>query len=205
MHGLPEYPPNCLLMLRIIWFGLCICLMNVRVGLAQDCRLKVEDLTPIIQRYNPFFIQHTWDPSGQIEMARMGEERLLMITQDGCIRHHITFNLIIEDKICRGDKAFWVEEVQNFLHKAYWEQEDYTLFGQEFDTTFAQKFDMYGFGRGFNFPIGTRNFICQVDYEPGKGGRIRIEMVVYVFKEQVRTQPEPNDDAQARQGNPRNR
>lgn len=181
-------------MIRVICVvGLVMLSLDVQ-GQGRDCRLDLDELSPIIRRYNPFFAQHTWDKQGQIEMARMGSHRLLMITQDGCIRHHFTFNLILDDEVCQPGLRFWIEEVRSFMHKTYWEQAEYDQFGTQFDTLFAQKLNMYGLGESFNFPIGTRNFICQVEYQPGKGGRVRVEMVVYLFKEQVRTQVPTSPD-----------
>ncbi|MEO0900146.1 MAG: hypothetical protein AAFY71_27290 [Bacteroidota bacterium] len=154
----------------------------------EDCRLKVADLKPVIKRLNPFFANHTWDRSGQIEMAKMGENRLIMITQDGCKRHHTRFSLIIEPNSTQKDMAFWITESESFLHKVYWKNQDYDRFGRAFNKTFAEKLNMYGFGQQFNFPLGTRNFICQVDNHPERGGRITIEMVTFIFKEKVQSQ-----------------
>ncbi|MEL6135154.1 MAG: hypothetical protein AAFR59_17490, partial [Bacteroidota bacterium] len=83
----------------------------------EGCRLKAEDLAPVIQRYNPFFTNHTWDPSGQIEMAQMGEGRILMIAQDGCKRHHTTFTLFLNAEISPKSLDSWIEEVKSLFFK----------------------------------------------------------------------------------------
>ncbi|MEZ4828186.1 MAG: hypothetical protein R3C61_18155 [Bacteroidia bacterium] len=153
----------------------------------EDCRLKPEELKPLIKRFNPYFSNHTWNAQSQIEMARIGDSRLVMITQDGCIRHHITFNLIIDPKAVNLSREFWLNEVRMLMHHVFWEQPEYDSFGPEFEAAFADKFSIYGLNDPFNFPIGMRNFICELRYDPQKGGKVTIEMVVFIFKEKVET------------------
>lgn len=173
-----------LLMVHI--FCCTMLLMGTSLTWAQgDCRLKVEDLAPIIQRYNPFFTNHTWDASGQIEMARMGEGRILMIAQDGCKRHHTTFTLFLDPSSMPNDLNSWVEEVKSLFFKIYWENADYQIFGAGFEEGFDEKVRMYGLNNQFNFPLATRNFICTIASQQGKGSQIRIEMVEFIFKEKV--------------------
>ncbi|MCI4666953.1 MAG: hypothetical protein MRZ79_02250 [Bacteroidia bacterium] len=163
----------------------CMGLMNAFAQEKEECRLKVEDLKPIIQRLNPFFANHTWDNKGQIEMAQMGEKRLILITQDGCKRHHTRFSLLIDASELKEGNTFWIKEAENLLHKVYWENPDYSQFGMAFNEKFTEKFAMYGLGKQFNFPLGTRNFICRIDKDSERGGRITIEMVTFIFKEKV--------------------
>ena len=154
----------------------------------SNCRLKPEDLKPVIQRFNPFFSNHTWDAKSQIEMARMGDDRLIIITQDGCKRHHTTFNMMVDRKVATDNKDFWISEMQSMMHKFFWETNAYEAFEKDFETNFIRKFSTYGPNNQFNFPIGTRNFICEVNYSPERGGKITIEMVSFIFKERVRTE-----------------
>lgn len=164
----------------------------------EDCRLKPEDLKPLIRRFNPFFTNHTWNAQSQIEMARMGDDRLVMITQEGCIRHHITFNLIIDPKVINLNREFWLNEVRSLMHNVFWEQPEYASFGPEFEAAFTDKFSIHGLNDSFNFPIGLRNFICELRYDPQKGGKITIEMVVFLFKEKMENKriaaPNAQDD-----------
>ncbi|MEO0585845.1 MAG: hypothetical protein AAF135_26785, partial [Bacteroidota bacterium] len=47
-----------LLIVYLLCFAMAL-LMGTGLTWAQgDCRLKVEDLSPVIQRYNPFFTNH---------------------------------------------------------------------------------------------------------------------------------------------------
>lgn len=48
---------NIILLLGILLLGIYEPVM----GQKEDCRLKLEDLKPVIQRLNPFFANHTWD------------------------------------------------------------------------------------------------------------------------------------------------
>ncbi|MDX2248783.1 MAG: hypothetical protein SF052_18495 [Bacteroidia bacterium] len=164
----------------------------------EDCRLKPEDMKPLIQRYNPFFSNHTWNAASQIEMARMGEDRLILITQEGCIRHHITFTLIIDPEVVKPNREFWMNEVRSFMHNVHWEQPEYSTFGADFETVFANRFSTHGLNDSFNFPIGSRNFICELIFDPEKGGKITIEMVNFIFKEKLDNKrlaaPSENDD-----------
>lgn len=181
-----------------------ICVLSIGVSSVvygqsnQECRLKPEELEPIIARFNPFFGDHTWDHANQMEMARLGRGRLLVITQDGCKRHHTTFTLILDVVEVQMEQEFWIKEVKSLLHKVYWNQDEYESFGKSFEELFENKFQMYGLNRRFNFPIGTRNFICELLYDPKRGARINVEMVTFIFKETILERrkgiPEDQDD-----------
>ena len=151
----------------------------------DDCRLKLDELKPVIQRFNPFFSHHKWNLNKRLEMARMGAHRLLIISQSGCKRHHFNFNLLIDNDIVQQTDSFWINEVKSLMHKIYFEQSEYDLYRATFEETFEEKYRMYGLGGSFNFPLGTRNFICQLRYDEEKGGQVAIEMVQYLFKDKV--------------------
>ncbi|WNJ15973.1 hypothetical protein [Pontibacter sp. G13] len=163
---------------------------------AQDCRLDPATLKPVIQRFNPFFSDHRWDGETQMELARMGKDRLLIITQDGCKRHHTTFSLIISPNQVESSADFWITEVESMMQKVYWQQLDYQQMQPDFERIFAQKFRAHGLNNQFNFPIGTRNFVCELGYDEHRGARIRLEMVSFLFKEKVleRDQGVPSED-----------
>lgn len=172
----------------------------------EDCRLKIEDIKPLIERFNPFFSNHVYKANQQTELARMGKHRLLVVKQSGCKRHHINFNLFIDPSVEPYGKGFWIAEAKSMLHKVFHEDPDYTRLGPEFDRLFEEKFNMYGMGRKFNFPIGTRNFICQVIHDEEKGGQVAIEMVSYIFKERIEVKrkgisPKEDDGWKATDGN----
>ncbi|MEM6800438.1 MAG: hypothetical protein AAF696_03485 [Bacteroidota bacterium] len=147
--------------------------------------MKKENIKPLIERFNPYFSNHIYKSTTQTELAKMGKHRLLVVKQSGCKRHHINFNLLIEADAVIDDKEFWIAEAKALLHKVFYKGSDYARLGPKFDKLFEEKFKMYGMKRKFNFPIGTRNFICQVVNDPEKGGQIAIEMVSYIFRERV--------------------
>ena len=153
---------------------------------SSDCRVKTEDLKPLIQRFNPFFANHKWNNATRMEVASLGEHRLLMIRQDGCKRYHTTFTLVIDQSQVKRENSFWIDEVKSMMHKVFFEQEtSYQEYGKPFEALFEEKFIRSGFNSAFNFPVGTRNFICNVNYHPEKEGRIHIEVVEYIFSEKV--------------------
>jgi len=186
----------------MIRFGLlCLTFFYLSPLQAQnrdDCRLDLENLKPVIERYNPFFGDHKWNSQSRIEMARIDNHRLLVITQDGCLRHHIRFGLLIDAKLVKDETDFWTQEASAMLHKVYFENEAYSSFAAGFESAFRQKISSYGVNQTFNFPVGGRTFICQVINDPTRGARISIEMVTFVFKETVQTQrrgiPATEDD-----------
>ncbi|MFK7923650.1 MAG: hypothetical protein AB8H47_16955 [Bacteroidia bacterium] len=175
-----------------------LCLSLLSAQNRDDCRLDLDNLKPIIERYNPFFGDHKWNAQSRIEMARIDNHRLLVITQDGCLRHHIRFGLLIDASLVKDEPSFWTEEAISMLHKVYFEREEYASFAQGFEEAFKQKISSYGVNQSFNFPVGGRTFICQVINDPTRGARISIEMVIFVFKETVKTQqrgiPTAEDD-----------
>ena len=65
-------------------------LLSASAANAQgDCRMALKDIRPIIDRYNPFFTDHTWEDRAKTETARLDPMRLLIIRQKACLRHHI--------------------------------------------------------------------------------------------------------------------
>lgn len=133
-----------------------------------------------------------------MELARMGSERLLMITQDGCKRHHVVFTLVVDNRVIEEEPQFWINETSLMMRKVFHERDEYLEFGGQFEDLFSEKFLIYGIGRRFNFPIGTRNFVCEVIHQPGQGARIVVEVVEYIFKDEEtvadRETPSKDDD-----------
>jgi hypothetical protein len=163
-----------------------------------DCRLDPNTLEPLVLRFNPYFADHKWDQTAQMEMGRLDAHRLLVITQEGCKRHHTKFTLMVDPEVAKNYYPFWVEEITSMMEKVYWERAEYERFRVEFEQVFEEKFLYHGFNTPFNFPIGSRNFICSVYFHPERGGRISIEMVRFIFKEEIESRsrqiaPEEDD------------
>ena len=191
----------------ILLTGLIACMLSVAPLLAQDpdCRLVLDSLQPVIVRFNPYFANHQWSQENRMELARMGTERLLMITQDGCKRHHTVLTLVLDPSAARPEAAFWQEETLGLMDKVFYQNPAYQEFRQPFEEAFVEKYALYGTGRRFNFPVGTRNFICELLYQPGQGGRITVEMVEYIFKDEAtqRQAPQPDEHDDGWLGNER--
>lgn len=178
---------------------LFICIMGISFFSTQaqsDCRLELEQLTPIIERYNPFFGDHKWIPKTRMELATLDNSRIVIITQDGCKRHHIHIDLIIDARAVVPVDSFWISEVKGLLHKVYFDQITYKSFQSTFEEQFESHFLRYGMNEEFNFPIGTRNAICQVKYDKEYGAKISIELVEFIFKEKIQKQEQGISKAQ---------
>ncbi|MEM6262436.1 MAG: hypothetical protein AAGI38_08010 [Bacteroidota bacterium] len=182
---------------------LLLCFGGSLLMAQSDCRLKPEDIQPVIAAFNPFFTDHHWNSRDKLERARLDEDRIVVIRQRGCIRHHITFTLILRDRAIRPGTDFWIKETLRMMYAIYFEDAQYGLFQDEWEKVFAEKFQQYGLGNQFNFPLGTRNFVCRAIYEPGKGGQVTVELVKYLFKETVKQPgiPPEQDDGWFRAAN----
>jgi len=181
----------------LVVVGFCLSLLSLQGQARSDCRLDLENLEPLVRRFNPYFADHKWDKTAQMEMAKLDENRLLVITQDGCKRHHTKFTLVVNPEVARNFYPFWTAELISMMEKVYWERNEYETFRAEFERTFQEKFNYYGFNSAFNFPVGSRNFICAVYYHPERGGRLSVEMVRFIFKETIDTrsrQIDPKED-----------
>ncbi len=165
-------------------------------GQQADCRIQKEDLKPVIAAYNPFFTDHHWDDFKKWERAQLGRGRRLVISQTGCKRHHISILLLIKPEEINPKPSFWVEETQALMHAIYFEDPTYALYRTEFEEAFKENFLRNGTNQKFNFPLGSRNFVCEILYEPGGGANIRIEQVQYIFAEKIMQKgiPRAEDD-----------
>ncbi|MDX1906595.1 MAG: hypothetical protein SF053_06125 [Bacteroidia bacterium] len=154
-----------------------------------DCRILPEDMHPLIQRYNPFVAEHQWIEETRMELVRLNGDRFLIITQDGCKRHHIRFNLMLQAPAIVETDSFWVKETCAMMRQVYWGQAAYEEFRREFERAFTENMIRNGLNRQFNFPVGGMNFLCEVRHEPAQGAQILVEMVTYVFREKVEGKP----------------
>jgi len=163
---------------------ICLLIFGNRSFGQDDCRLKPSEFRPIIQAFNPFFTNHQWKATDKVELARLDDHRAIAIAQSGCIRHHIQVNLMLDPAVVSFDAKFWEEEAAMIMYAIFYKDPKYQAYQQEFEEKFAQK--MYDGSRNqeFNFPIGTRNFVCKV-IPTGAHPTLQLEMVEYVFKEEI--------------------
>ena len=154
---------------------------------SEDCKVTPADFHPIIQRFNPFFTDHKWLGFTKQETARMDKNRILIISQDGCKRHHKTFTLYLKNGIAVNADSFWIKETINVFRCVYYQDKGFRSIQKEFEEEFEEKFKQTGVNKEFDFPVGTRNFICEVEVPPdaARDPLIRVNMVEFVFEEKV--------------------
>lgn len=171
-------------------FILLFFLLSCQGVLAQygDCRLNLKSVKPIIKSDNPFFADHQWNLITRMEMAQLDLARFVMITQDGCKRHHTHFKLIMDPRTVVQSDSFWIDQVKSFMYQVYYGRESYLSYQEPFEREFTRQFQSYGLNQQFNFPIGTRNFICEIRFSKENGAVISIEQVDFIFREEVVTQ-----------------
>jgi hypothetical protein len=163
----------------------------------NDCRLQPSDFQPMIARFNPFFSDHRWEDYKKMETARLDKDRLLVISQTGCKRHHTSFVMIISPRAVTHTDDFWIDEAKSLMNAVFFQNPTYSIFKKEFEEAFEEKFRIYGINSNFNFPVGTRNFICEVKYDPIRGANLRIELVQFIFQESIQKKtgiPHEQDD-----------
>lgn len=153
----------------------------------EDCKVKESDFVPIITRFNPFFTDHKWLDFTKQETARMDKNRILIISQDGCKRHHKVFTLYLKNGIAENTDSFWIRETISLFRSVYYQDKTFRSFQKEFEDLFEEKFLQTGVNQEFNFPVGTRNFICEVEVpdDPENDPVIRVNMIEFVFEEKV--------------------
>ena len=151
----------------------------------SDCRIKAKDLQPIIDRYNPFFTDKSWDNASKTETGRLDPMRLLIIRQKGCLRHHIMYVLHIEPSEVEDNDRFWITELLVMLKRVHFNDPRYIEYKKDFEKEYIRQFLANGLNSTFNFPLNDRTFICRVE-KGDWGAKIKLEAVRFVFKENIK-------------------
>ena len=159
--------------------------ISVPAMLAQDCRMTADELRPIIDRYNPFFTDHTWDDRSKTETARLDPFRLLVIRQKACLRHHVLFSMHIESSNVENNDRFWITEMLVMMKRVYFTTPEYLDYKKPFEKEFIRQFLAYGLNKTFTFPINDRNFICLIEHGDW-GAKLRLESVKFILRENVK-------------------
>ena len=81
--------------------------------------MQESDLRPVIDRFNPFFVDHTWDSKDKLEVARLDDKRLITIRQKACLRHHILITMFIDKEEMHEDPRFWITEVLVMMKRIF--------------------------------------------------------------------------------------
>lgn len=145
---------------------------------------------PLITASNPNFYDLRWNNDLKVETARLDAYRTVVISHDGCVRLHTTFSLVVDMlAVASLDNVFWQAEVHRMMDAIYQNSPHFQSFGPEFERLFAEKLAQNGLNRPFNFPLHTRNFLCEINFNPPRDARVRVEMVEYIFKEKVVAAP----------------
>ncbi len=158
-----------------------------------DCRLPESSLTPIIDKFNPFFSDHTWDKNEILEVARLDDKRLITIRQKSCLRHHVLITMFMEASEIKDENRFWITEVLVMLKRIFFNDPEYMKYKRLFEQEFIRVFLLNGTNVLFNFPLGERSFICKVEHGPW-GARIKMESVKFILKEKIRRPGIPREE-----------
>ena len=152
-----------------------------------ECRVKPEDIRPIIDRMNPFFYNHTWDDKTKTETAQLSPGRTVTITQRACLRHHYTIELDIDPQLVPAEhQPFYVVEMFNLLNRLFFNQSDYFSFKNEFERTFIEYYERNGDNVGFSFPLVDRTYLVYLSHERGKETKLQLEFVRFLLRENIK-------------------
>lgn len=156
-------------------------------GLAQGsgCRMKRSEIKPIINRYNPFFTDHTWEDPSKTETARLDQFRLLVIRQKACLRHHVLFSMHVDPSEVKNNDRFWITEMLVMLKRVYFNSPSYLDYKKSFEKEFIRQFLAHGLNKTFTFPINDRTFICLIEHGDW-GAKLRMESVKFILRENVK-------------------
>ena len=96
-----------------------------------------------------------------------------------------------------------MEEWEKVTHCMFEQSTQPTPFDAEFFKTFGNHLAMYGVNKPFNFPIGSRNFFCEIEESVLEESKIKIEVLEHVFLESFQgakpISPSPLDDGWQKQ------
>ena len=168
--------------------GVLLAMVLLLVGISQaqaQCRMTEDQLRPIIDRYNPFFTDHTWENDTKTEMARLDQFRLLIIRQKACLRHHVLFSMHVDPSVIQNTDRFWIREMLVMLKRVYFNDPIYLEYQQSFEKEFIRQFLAHGLNRTFTFPINDRSFICLIEHGDW-GAKLKMESVKFILAENVK-------------------
>lgn len=164
---------------------MAVMVMAFSGSVKSQCRMTEDQLRPIIDRYNPFFTDHTWENSNKTEMARLDQFRLLMIRQKACLRHHVLFSMHIDPSVITNTDRFWIREMLVMLKRVYFTDPTYLEYQAPFEKEFIRQFLAHGLNRTFTFPINDRTFICVIEHGDW-GAKLKMESVKFILAENVK-------------------
>jgi hypothetical protein len=150
------------------------------------CRMTRDELRAVITPRNPFFVNHHWDEATKTEIAQLGPERFLTLSQEACKRHHIKLALTVNREAAQPDDPnFYPREVFQLMNRVFHQQISYYTYKLEFEDELLKAFAVAGVRQRFNFHVNDRNFFCYFDGGEW-GAKLEIEIIRLVHKEKIK-------------------
>ncbi|MCE3007136.1 MAG: hypothetical protein LW884_02135 [Bacteroidetes bacterium] len=180
----------CILLLLLLALGgLCPGLAGAQLKVtygSEDCRMRNEDLRPLMQPYNPFVSAYKWQPNAKIETVQLGPDRLLTISQEACLRHHIRLELVVtKDAAQPYDANFYPREVIMLMNRVFYHDADYYSWKLAFEEELLKAYARAGINQDFSFNVHNLNF--QGKFNGGSwGATLDLELIRYLLAEKVR-------------------
>ena len=169
----------------LVFLAALLMLPAIACAQGSGCRMKRSEIMPIIDRYNPFFTDHTWEDPSKTETARLDQFRLLVIRQKACLRHHILFSMHVDPSVVVNNDRFWITEMLVMLKRVYFNSPSYLDYKKSFEKEFIRQFLAHGLNKTFTFPINDRTFICLIEHGDW-GAKLRMESVKFILRENVK-------------------
>lgn len=167
---------------------LVLSLLLLAIGIQSvnaQCHMSRNQIGPIIDRYNPFFTDHTWDDKTKTETAMLDPFRILVIRQKACKRHHVLFSLHVDKSEVVNSDRFWITELLVMMKRVYFAQPTYLEYQERFEKEFIRQFLANGLNKTFTFPVDDRTFICLIEHGDW-GAKLRMESVKFILRERVK-------------------
>jgi hypothetical protein len=171
-------------------------LQYLQIQAQADCKLKRDQLKPIIRNYSPWYYRLTWDDKTKTETAWAGNQTEIKISQSGCDRHHtaFVFKTPISEIPDNTADTYWPEQLFCWLDNIYEYNSDWMLFRLEFRKQLLRFYEANAEpGQSFNFPVLERNFFYyETRHEDRK--EIHLEIVKYLYNEKIKRPGRPEDE-----------
>ncbi len=176
-------PMNSLLKYLLVALLLPFGFVSAQTG-KEDCRMTADQILPIIDRYNPFFTDHTWEDETKTETGRLDPARVIVIKQKACLRHHVLFAMHVDPSEIEDNDRFWISEMLVMLKRVYFNDPTYPEYKKNFEKEYIRQFLAAGLNSTFTFPVNDRTFICRID-KGDWGAKVKLESVRFILKEKV--------------------
>ena len=154
----------------------------------QDgCRLDLQSILPVIDSQLAKVQEYEWDPEQRMEIMLLDSSRLAIITQDGCMRHHIRFQLELFYPLDNATEEDWIQTLKGFIYPLFAESQSFQQVWEPFMESFEQYIYVYGTNKPFDISLGSQDFICFVKEIPHQNPTIFIEQIGFLFREKIRS------------------